>query len=219
MKNRIKLNTRNAILGVLMQGPAHGYRIKKLFAPFIAKEGINDGQLYPVLTRLEQEGLVRKEVVPQRKSPNKNIYSITEQGKAEFARWLLGPDDEIDPVRYDFFLQYAFLVKCIFFEHLPKRSKVAKLERQVESLRQKVSEYQIMRLDMLDRGLSEYKIKIVEYGIALQQLKLRWIEDLLDAELDGEPDHKRKDVFPDEPDPAKTLKSAASRSRRPEKKD
>jgi len=176
------LNTRNAILGVLMQGPAHGYRIKKLFAPFIAKDGINDGQLYPILTQLEKDKLVRKEIVRQQKSPNKNLYYITKTGREQFLDWLTGPDDEIDPIKYDFFMQYAFLVKCSFFEHLPGPVKKAKLKRQIEVSQQKIREYRQMRQDMLERSLSEYKIRIVDFGIELQQLKMRWIEELLTME-------------------------------------
>jgi DNA-binding PadR family transcriptional regulator len=186
MKSRAKLNTRNAILGILMQGPAHGYRIKKLFAPFIAKDGINDGQLYPILSQLEKEELVRKEVVRQRKSPNKNLYHLTEKGQEEFNRWLIGPEDEIDPIKYDFFLQYAFLVKCIFLEHLSRPARAEKLVRQIEHSRQKIDEYRLMRADMLERGLNEYKVRIVDFGIELQQLKIRWVEELLEIESRGE---------------------------------
>ena len=63
-----------------MQCPGHGYRIKKIFAPFVAKNGLNDGQLYPLLTQLEKEKFVRKETVRQEKSPTKNIYHITWYG-------------------------------------------------------------------------------------------------------------------------------------------
>ncbi|RJP18138.1 MAG: hypothetical protein C4520_14910 [Candidatus Abyssobacteria bacterium SURF_5] len=217
MKSRAKLNIRNAILGVLMQGPAHGYRIKKLFAPFIAKDGINDGQLYPILNQLEKEKLVRKEIVRQQKSPNKNLYHITRKGSDEFFEWLSGPDDELDPVRCDFFMQYAFLVKCIFFEHLPKREKAAKLKRQIENLEQKIAEYRMMREEMLERGLSAYKIKIVDFGIELQQLKIRWIRDLLELQLREKASRKKK-VGPEIHEPAQFMQPVASRSRRPRRK-
>jgi DNA-binding PadR family transcriptional regulator len=194
MQQRTKVNIKNAILGVLTQGPAHGYRIKKLFAPFIARDGINDGQLYPVLSQLEKEELVRKEVVRQRKSPNKNLYHVTEKGQEEFARWLSGPDDEIDPIKYDFFLQYAFLVKCIFLEHLPKRARVAKLRRQIEHSQEKIGEYRLMRADMQERGLNDYKLRIVDFGVELQQLKIRWVEQLL--ELESKEKRARRDEPP-----------------------
>jgi DNA-binding PadR family transcriptional regulator len=177
------VSNKHAILGVLMKCPGHGYKIKKIFAPFVSKDGLNDGQVYPMLTRLEKEGLVRKEIVRQEKSPNKNMYHITEHGRAEFLRWLTGSEDETDPVKYDFFRQYSFLMKCNFLEHLPVEERIAKLKRQIEIAEEKVADYERIRDEMLERGLDDYKIRIVEFGIETQQLKIRWIADLLDREL------------------------------------
>ena len=177
------MSTRHAILGVLMQCPGHGYRIKKLFAPFVSKNGLNDGQVYPILSRLEKEGLVRKEIVHQRKSPSKNIYHITERGREEFMDWLTGSVDETDPIKYDLFMQYSFLMKCNFFEHLSKDERVKKLKTQIESANQKILDYERMSEEMRARNLSDYKIRIVNYGIESQRLKIKWINDLLKSEL------------------------------------
>ncbi len=177
------MSTRHAILGVLAQCPSHGYRIKKMFAPFVARNGLNDGQIYPVLNKLEKDKLVRKEIVRQQKSPNKNIYHITDRGREEFLRWLTGPEGETDPVKYDFFMQYSFLMKCNFFEHLSKRERIAKLERQIESAKEKISEYERIREEMRERNLSAYKLRIVDFGIETQLLKIRWTTDLLEEEV------------------------------------
>ncbi len=176
------MSVKHAILGVLMQCPSHGYRIKKLFAPFVSRDGLNDGQVYPILNRLEQENLVRKETVHQKKSPTKNIYHITDRGKKEFMRWLVGSADEVDPVRYDFFMQYRFLMKCNFFEHLPPEERMGKLKRQIAAAEKKIAEYVRVRDDMLERGLNDYKIRIVTFGIDMQSLKIQWIKDLMKSE-------------------------------------
>ncbi|NQU07576.1 MAG: PadR family transcriptional regulator [Candidatus Abyssubacteria bacterium] len=180
------MSTKHAILGVLMQCPSHGYQIKKLFAPFISKNGLNDGQVYPILTQLEKDELVQKEVVRQEKSPNKNIYHITERGREVFLQWLTGSEDETDPIKYDFFMQYRFLMKCNFFEHLSKEERVEKLRRQIETAKEKISEYERVREEMVERGLSNYKSKIVDFGIDTQMLKIRWAGSLLKEEL-GKP--------------------------------
>jgi DNA-binding PadR family transcriptional regulator len=166
-----------------MQCPSHGYRIKKLFAPFVSRDGLNDGQIYPALNQLEKKKLVRKEIVRQQKSPNKNIYHITDQGREVFLDWLSGSEDETDPVKYDFFMQYSFLMKCNFFEHLSRSEKVEKLKRQIEAAREKIAEYERVREEMLERGLSDYKLRIVDFGIETQLLKIQWVNDLMDSEL------------------------------------
>ena len=185
------MSMKHAILGVLMQCPGHGYRIKKIFAPFVAKNGLNDGQLYPLLTQLEKEKFVRKETVRQEKSPTKNIYHITDRGREEFLMWLTGSEDETDPVKYDFFQQYSFLMKCNFFEHLSEAERVAKLEGQIEAAENKISEYEKIREEMLEKGLNGYKIKILDFGIEVQRLKIQWAKDLLKTEAGNGRDGKR----------------------------
>jgi len=175
-----------------MQCPGHGYRIKKIFAPFMSKDGLNDGQVYPILTRLEKEGLVQKEVVQQEKTPNKNIYHITDAGREEFMKWLAGPSDESDPVKYDFFMQYSFLMKCNFFEHLSRDERIQKLESQVEAANDKIAEYKRVRQDMTRKGLSNYKLRIVDFGIETQLLKIRWVKSLLEEELADRSARSRK---------------------------
>jgi hypothetical protein len=66
---------------------------------------------------------------------------------------------------------------------------VAKLKRQLELTNQKISQYQLMHLNMLERGLSAYKLQIVQFGIELQQLKIRWIQQMLALEM-KEKDYK-----------------------------
>ena len=186
------MSTKHVILGVLMQCPGHGYQIKKIFAPFISRDGLNDGQVYPILTRLEKDGFVSKEVVQQEKTPNKHIYHITDAGRKEFMTWLTGPTDESDPVKYDFFMQYSFLMKCNFFEHLSRDERIQKLEGQIEAAKDKIAEYKCVREDMSEKGLSNYKLKIVDFGIETQLLKIRWVEGLLEEELADRSARSRK---------------------------
>ena len=207
------MSTKYAILGVLMQCPGHGYRIKKIFAPFISKDGLNDGQVYPILTRLEKGGLVRKEIVLQDKSPNKNIYHITERGRDEFLEWLTGPEGESDPIKYDFFTQYSFLMKYNFFEHLSRDERIRKLESQIKAAREKVAEYRRVREEMREKELGDYKLKIVDFGIETQALKLRWVEGLLKDELQVRP--ARSKTAGDSAGPAKKTGAPTRREKAP----
>ena len=74
------------ILGVLMEQPTHGYSIKKhLLETFSKNLGINDGQLYPALTKLERRGWIHKEVI---KAPRiRHQYRITPDGEKAFLHW------------------------------------------------------------------------------------------------------------------------------------
>ncbi len=52
---------RHVILGLLLERPSHPYELKRRLSPGLPRERlINEGILYPLLARLEREGLVEK---------------------------------------------------------------------------------------------------------------------------------------------------------------
>ena len=52
---------------------------------------MNDGVLYPLLRRMEEDGLVRKRVERGEGGRDRNVFSATAQGRREFERWLRIP--------------------------------------------------------------------------------------------------------------------------------
>src|SRR6185295_12555118 len=72
-------------LGLLMEGPKHGYEIKRkieeeLF-PFV---GLKIKSIYYPLKKMEQLGLVNKDVGREGKWPEKFVYSIAPKGEKIF---------------------------------------------------------------------------------------------------------------------------------------
>lgn len=72
-------------LGLLMEGPKHGYEIKRLIEeelfPFI---GLKIKSIYYPLKKMERLGLVNKDVGREGKWPEKFVYSITSKGEKIF---------------------------------------------------------------------------------------------------------------------------------------
>ena len=71
------------VLGVLKDGPLHGYKIAQTIrqhAEGVLKLG--DNQIYPTLHRLELSGLVAAEWEQQEGKPNRKVYRLTEKGTA-----------------------------------------------------------------------------------------------------------------------------------------
>ena len=78
-----------SILGALMEHPDYGYNLKARISRRVLHDfGINDNQLYPTLKNLAKEGYIKKEIVYQEGSPNRNVYHILEKGKKYFLEWL-----------------------------------------------------------------------------------------------------------------------------------
>lgn len=74
------------ILGVLQDGALHGYEIaKRIRSHGSAALKVGEGQLYPTLHKLEENGFVRSSWAPQEGKPPRKVYELTEIGKAELA--------------------------------------------------------------------------------------------------------------------------------------
>jgi DNA-binding PadR family transcriptional regulator len=168
------------ILGVLMDAPAHGYSIRKQLEETFSKElGLNDGQLYPALAKLESLGWIAKEVVEQRRSPTKHLYRVTAPGRTAFARWLDGAEPAGARERPSFFWRDEFLQRASFFARLPPgsateqiRARLAQTEARAARLEARVAE--------LEPGETDpYRRMIIEYGVRLQRMRQGWLEELL----------------------------------------
>ncbi|MEW5947235.1 MAG: PadR family transcriptional regulator [bacterium] len=158
---------------------------KKLFSDF----GINDGQLYPTLGRLERDGLVRKEVVQQEGTPNRHKYFITEEGVRQMVGWLESSEGEERSFRYDFVRKDAFFIRCNFIRHLDRDKAIGKVERQKGIVSDTIADFKGARDTMIKIGVDPLRVKILEYGIRNQEARLDWLEDFLE-ELKRYDEHK-----------------------------
>ncbi|HEV8653796.1 MAG TPA: PadR family transcriptional regulator [Actinomycetes bacterium] len=97
----------HAVLGLLARGPSYGYELKASFEQAIGPQWgeLNIGHLYQILDRLVREGQVTRTVVSQRVRPDKNVYSMTEEGREALESWLEQPFVRQGGYRDDFFLK------------------------------------------------------------------------------------------------------------------
>jgi len=73
------------LLGLLRQGPKHGYDIKAQVREILSLfAGIQLKSVYYPLRILEQKGLVGKRIARIGKRPKRIIYSLTNKGKKRF---------------------------------------------------------------------------------------------------------------------------------------
>ena len=79
------------VLALLAKEPAHGYQLRARLRQALGPlgEGMNAGQVYVTLTRLEKAGLVEAEQaagLPDR--PDRKVYELTPAGQQRVADWL-----------------------------------------------------------------------------------------------------------------------------------
>lgn len=83
-KNLTAASTKPIILGILKQGNSYGYLIiKKIKEISGGQMKFSDGMLYPVLHRLEKEGLILSKWTIDGSTRPRKYYEITALGKSE----------------------------------------------------------------------------------------------------------------------------------------
>ena len=173
-------NLREAIVGLLLDRPAHAYALKALLAPRVSpSEQINDGVLYPLLTKLEAEGIIRGREEVSAGKRKRTTFSVTPKGEKAFLAWLKSDADEDDEPAYDFFMGHPLLVKVQFFSRLPPRLRVEKLAAQVQRTEQKLKDYAAIRKGMVEREADAFRIALLDLGVAQQKTHRRWLREQL----------------------------------------
>ena len=77
------------LLGVLSEGPAHGYDLKRIHDErFPGAKPLAYGQVYAALAKLDKDGLVVVAETLRDGGPERPTYAITPLGRHELDRWL-----------------------------------------------------------------------------------------------------------------------------------
>lgn len=177
------------LVGLLLDRPRHGYELKAVLSPALPRrQQINDGILYPLLNRLEKDGLITGELVPQEGTPAKRVYHVTDAGREAFRDWLAGPSEEADEIPYDFLVHDSFLSKALFFGQLEEAVVRQKLRVRLGSSRQKLEELKRIRAGV-EQGQAQrnrYFLALMDLGITQQQAQIEWLTRLLAGRLPPE---------------------------------
>lgn len=154
------MNVRTLCLGILSNGEATGYEIKKLSqeGPFSYFVDVSFGSIYPSLERMTAEGLVECREEQQSGRPDRKVYSITAAGRTaliDALRQAPAPDK----------LKSEFLFKMVFAALLETES-VADLVRQ----RQAAHEQEIAKLsEAMAHCKRAEKQFVIGFGLAVHK--------------------------------------------------
>jgi PadR family transcriptional regulator AphA len=177
--------TRYVLLGSLAEGPKSGYDIRQGIEAGISHFWHESyGQIYPELRALAAEGLAEC-MASEGSGRRRNVYRITEAGRAALARWLEEPVAE-DPVRNE------LLLRLIFGRHT--RPEV--LEAHVRGFRDRAARLAgaLSTIEALIGGEPEdhpdmaYWVMTLRAGQAIARARLSWADETLAtlARLAGE---------------------------------
>jgi DNA-binding PadR family transcriptional regulator len=165
---------REAILGLLSDGPMTGYEIKVCFRNMIRHFwNVSDGQLYPTLKKMHEEGAISREVVQQDSTANKHLYSITDQGRRQFEKWVREPVTKFEE------LKEPFVTKVFFFHKLSKEEVLGQLRHQLELHYRILEEFRGIRESYEDR-ITAFQRIIGDIGLLYVEVRILWIARMIE---------------------------------------
>ncbi|MBN1858095.1 PadR family transcriptional regulator [Candidatus Bipolaricaulota bacterium] len=159
----------HAVLACLMEGPGHGYRIRRrLDAAFADLWHIPTSQLYRVLERLESNGWAKRQVEREGQRPERTVYTISAQGQQEFWEWV----DR--PITRQLELVAAFWTKLYFLRRIAPSGVDAWLARQIEALRHRLSSREGIDATSDDQAFCSL---VQAYRDSQLEAAIRWLKE------------------------------------------
>ena len=173
-----------AILGMLGDGPLHGYELRKRLAVVLGPfRPLSYGSLYPALHRLSARDLITgAEVTPAIDSSApalsakraRVVYALTGDGKEAFAAWV----NEAGPDAWD---DEGFATHMAFFSRTEARARVRILHGRRSRLEERVA---LLRESMTRsrERVDAYTLQLQQHGLEGAEREVRWLNELIAAE-------------------------------------
>ena len=110
MRDRQRLPLEQALLGLLMKEPLHGYDLHRLTKSRLGRIWyMGMGNIYNTLKRLEAASHVESSLTPQENRPPRKVYRITRTGRQAFRDWVRQPTPNIRRLRVELLAKLYFL--------------------------------------------------------------------------------------------------------------
>lgn len=174
-----------AILGILTDGPLHGYELKRVLAD--SEHGfwsVSFGSLYPALRRLEKLGFVN---IGTDAGARRKVYQLTAEGKAYFQELLETPGAAEE--------ERAFTLKLSFFRYLDPDSRIGVLERRRAHLTGRLTESRKLMKDSANRTkrrMDAYTIALMNRSVSSTEADIAWLDELIENERAARPTRKAR---------------------------
>jgi DNA-binding PadR family transcriptional regulator len=176
------MSVHNALLGLLLQRPRHGYELRAAFEALVGGQQnweVKPAQIYTTLSRLEESALVVQHGVAQEGGPEKHIYAITPEGCTELTTWLTtGVEGEHQ--RDELFVK--LMVSLTLGSAIPEATPQRVIQAQRARLYQELHSFTVRR-NTADPRSELALIFLLDKAVMHLEADLRWLE-LLEARLD-----------------------------------
>jgi DNA-binding PadR family transcriptional regulator len=164
------MDVKTVCLGMLTEGEASGYDLKKEFeSTFGHFFAAGYGSIYPALNSLARDGLVECECIPQEGKPDRKVYRITEEGHRHLLQALEDPGPS-HKVRSEF-------LATMCFAHLMTPEQI---ETVLEHQLQEAEKYLQLFDELESSGTQEWPLGarfVLGFGRAMMEAKKIYIAE------------------------------------------
>ena len=164
------MDVKTVCLGMLTDGEASGYDLKKQFeSTFAHFFAAGYGSIYPALSALATEGLVECQEVPQDGKPDRKVYRITETGR-EHLLSALGNPSPTHKVRSEF-------LAMISFAHLMTNEQIEQIiANRIAEIDEYMDMFAAFERDCMDEWPAGMQF-VCGFGKAMMQTMRQYIEE------------------------------------------
>jgi DNA-binding PadR family transcriptional regulator len=172
-----------AVLGLLHEGPMHGYELRKRLNLMLGwGRVLSYGSLYPTLKKMLRGNLIEEAattVTPVTRRP-RIVYQLTDAGQREFERLML----EVGPTAWE---DDNFDIRFAFFSRTDMEIRLRVLEGRRTRLQERLDRVQ-SQLSMTQKEVDRYAAELQRHGVESVEREVRWLSDLINAERNGDRD-------------------------------
>lgn len=166
-----------AVLGLLHEGPMHGYELRKRLNLMLGwGRLLSYGSLYPALKKMLRAGLI-EEAPPHRTPASRRqriVYQVTDQGTEEFHRLM----SEVGPNAWE---DGNFDIRFRFFSSTDMGVRLRVLEGRRSRLQERLDRVQ-RELAMTQKEVDRYAAELQRHGVESVEREVKWLSELIQAE-------------------------------------
>lgn len=164
------MDVKTVCLGMLTDGEASGYDLKKQFeSTFAHFFAAGYGSIYPALSTLANDGLVDCTEIPQDGKPDRKVYRITDAGREQLLAALDNPSPT-HKVRSEF-------LATICFAHLMSKQQIETiLENRIAEIDEYMEMFSAFEDDCMDEWPPGMQF-VCGCGKAIMQTMRRYIQE------------------------------------------
>jgi DNA-binding PadR family transcriptional regulator len=170
------------LLATLLDGPKHGYQLKREAGFILGHDDMHNNLVYPLLRRFTAEGWVTKKTMPGERGQTRQQYAITAAGRCELITRLSNFGESEAASWPD------FITRVGMFEVLEDTVRVSVLKTRASYLQAR--EHKLTELQQ-NMDLGTYGGEVVRYLIEQIHSELVWMRRLRRVATNTKSNHRK----------------------------